>query len=132
MHIDRLDHIVLTVADISVTIAFYSRVLGMQEITFGDHRKALVFGLHKINLHSAERPIAPHAVKPTPGSADLCFIVTDGIEDVLSHLQACGVVLESGPVPRTGAMGSIISVYFRDPDGNLLEVATYEPQIQLA
>ncbi|MHB8366335.1 MAG: VOC family protein [Acidithiobacillus sp.] len=75
MRIDRLDHIVLTVVDISATIAFYSRVLGMQEITFGDQRKALIFGQQKINLHSAGRPIAPHAASPTPGSADLCFIV---------------------------------------------------------
>jgi len=126
MRIDRLDHIVLTVVDISATIAFYSRVLGMQEITFGDQRKALVFGQQKINLHSAGRPIAPHAASPTPGSADLCFIVTGGIQEMLTHLQTCGVALEAGPVPRTGATGPIISAYFRDPDGNLLEVATYD------
>lgn len=129
MRIDRLDHVVLTVMDISATIAFYSRVLGMQEITFGDQRKALVFGQQKINLHSAGRPVAPHAASPTLGSADLCFIVAGGIEDVLDHLQACGVVLEAGPVPRTGATGPITSVYFRDPDGNLLEVATYDRPI---
>ena len=126
MRIDHLDHIVLTVVDISATIAFYSRVLGMQEITFGDQRKALAFGQQKINLHPAGRPIAPHAASPTPGSADLCFIVTGGIQEVLAHLQTCGVALEAGPVPRTGATGPIISVYFRDPDGNLLEVATYD------
>ena len=130
MRIDHLDHIVLTVADISATIAFYSRVLGMQEITFGDQRKALAFGQQKINLHPAERPIAPHAASPTPGSADLCFIVTGSIQEVLAHLQTCGVALEAGPAPRTGATGPITSVYFRDPDGNLLEVATYDQPIQ--
>ncbi|WP_348550708.1 VOC family protein [Acidithiobacillus sp.] len=132
MRIDLLDHIVLTVVDISVTIAFYSRVLGMREITFGDQRRALAFGQQKINLHGAERPIAPHAASPTPGSADLCFIVASGIEEVLAHLQVCGVALEAGPVPRTGATGPITSVYFRDPDGNLLEVATYDQPIQLS
>ncbi|MDD2747118.1 MAG: VOC family protein, partial [Acidithiobacillus ferrooxidans] len=91
----------------NATIAFYSRVLGMQEITFGDQRKALGFGQQKINLHSAGRPIAPHAASPTPGSADLCFIVAGGIEEVLAHLQTCGVALEAGPVPRTGATGPI-------------------------
>ena len=131
MRIDRLDHIVLTVVDISATIAFYSRILGMQELTFGDQRKALAFGQQKINLHSAGRPIAPHAASPAPGSADLCFIVAGGIQEVLAHLQICGVALETGPVPRTGATGPITSVYFRDPDGNLLEVATYDQSIQL-
>ncbi|ACH84959.1 MULTISPECIES: VOC family protein [Acidithiobacillus] len=132
MRIDRLDHVVLTVVDISATIDFYSRVLGMQEITFGDQRRALAFGQQKINLHSAGHPIAPHATSPTPGSADLCFIVTGGIQGVLTHLQTCGVTLEAGPVPRTGATGPITSVYFRDPDGNLLEVATYDQSIQLS
>lgn len=132
MRIDRFDHLVLTVADMNATIAFYSRVLGMQEITFGDQRRALAFGQQKINLHSVGRPIAPHAASPTPGSADLCFIVAGGIEEVLAHLQTCGVALEAGPVPRTGATGPITSVYFRDPDGNLLEVATYDQSIQLS
>ena len=132
MRVDRLDHVVLTVVDISATIDFYSRVLGMQEITFGEQRKALVFGQQKINLHSAGRPIVPHAATPTPGSADLCFIVACGIQEVLAHLQACGVALEAGPVPRTGATGPITSVYFRDPDGNLLEVATYDQSIPLS
>lgn len=127
MRIDHLDHLVLTVADMAATIAFYTRVLGMQEMNFGDQRKALIFGQQKINLHLAGHPIAPHAANPTPGSADLCFITTDGIHEVLTHLQDCGVALEAGPVPRTGATGPITSIYFRDPDGNLLEIATYDP-----
>ena len=127
MRIDHLDHLVLTVADMAATVAFYTRVLGMQEMTFGDQRKALIFGQQKINLHPAGHPIAPHAASPTPGSADLCFITTDGIHEVLAHLQDCGVALEAGPVPRMGAMGPITSIYFRDPDGNLLEVATDDP-----
>lgn len=126
MHVDRLDHLVLTVQDISVSTAFYLRVLGMQEITFAEGRKALVFGQQKINLHPAAQPIAPHAAHPVCGSADLCFIVTYEIQEVLVHLQNCGVALEAGPVSRTGATGPITSVYFRDPDGNLLEVSTYD------
>ncbi|WP_414041517.1 VOC family protein [Acidithiobacillus sp. M4-SHS-6] len=126
MHIDRLDHLVLTVQDISVSTDFYSQVLGMQEITFAEGRKALVFGQQKINLHPAARPIAPHAAHPVCGSADLCFIVAGDIREVLVHLQNCGVALEAGPVPRTGATGPITSVYFRDPDGNLLEVSTHD------
>ena len=114
----------------------YDRLLftgiGLQEITFDDQQRALAFGQQKINLHSAGRPIAPHAASPTPGSADLCFIVAGGIEEMLAHLQTCGVALEAGPVPRTGATGPITSVYFRDPDGNLLEVATYDQPIQLS
>ncbi|WP_123101974.1 VOC family protein [Acidithiobacillus sulfuriphilus] len=127
MRIDHLDHLVLTVADMAATVAFYTRVLGMQEMTFGDQRKALIFGQQKINLHPAGHPIAPHAASPAPGSADLCFITTDGIHEVIAHLQDCGVALEAGPVPRTGATGPITSIYFRDPDGYLLEVSSYDP-----
>ncbi|OCB02443.1 glyoxalase [Acidithiobacillus ferrivorans] len=126
MLLDRLDHLVLTVADMNATLAFYTRILGMQEITFGNQRKALVFGRQKINLHPAGQPIAPHAAHPTPGSADLCFIVSGDIQELSDHLRDCCVTLEAGPVPRTGATGPITSFYFRDPDGNLLEVATYD------
>lgn len=125
IHIDHLDHLVLTVADVDETVAFYSRVLGMEPVTFGDARRALNFGPHKINLHEAGKEIDPKAARPTPGSADLCLISAVPIDEVLRHLETCGVPIEEGPVPRTGAQGPIASVYFRDPDGNLIEVSTY-------
>lgn len=123
MNIDRLDHLVLTVRDVDATCAFYSRVLGMEEVVFGAGRRALVFGRQKINLHSAGAPIAPHAASPTPGSADLCLISRTPMGEILVHLQREGVAVELGPVSRTGALGPILSVYFRDPDGNLIEVS---------
>ncbi|MDS4018892.1 MAG: VOC family protein [Candidatus Competibacter sp.] len=126
MHIDRLDHFVLTVRDIDVTIRFYQTVLGMAPVTFGAGRRALAFGQSKINLHPADAPIVPHANHPMPGSADLCFIASEPIETVIDHLRECGVPIEEGPVPRTGALGPITSVYLRDPDGNLLEVSAYQ------
>jgi catechol 2,3-dioxygenase-like lactoylglutathione lyase family enzyme len=124
--IDRLDHLVLTVRDVEATIAFYRRVLGMAPITFGAGRRALAFGRQKLNLHPAEAPHAPHAARPTPGSADLCFITSTPIAEVVAELRDTGVVIEAGPVPRTGATGPITSVYFRDPDANLIEVSSYE------
>ncbi|CAD5106237.1 VOC family protein [Zestomonas carbonaria] len=125
MKIDRLDHLVLTVEDVERTVEFYSTVLGMQPVTFGAGRRALAFGQQKINLHPADAPLAPHARQPTPGSADLCLITTMPMNDVLAHLARLGVSVEEGPVPRTGALGDISSVYFRDPDGNLIEVSNY-------
>ncbi|MDA8255454.1 MAG: VOC family protein [Betaproteobacteria bacterium] len=125
MKIDRLDHLVLTVRDIDATIAFYVDVLGMEAVRFGAGRRALAFGRQKINLHSASAPLAPHAVTPMPGSADLCLITETPLAEVIAHLQRTGVAIEQGPVPRTGATGPILSVYFRDPDGNLIEVSNY-------
>ena len=129
MKLDRLDHLVLTVRDVAATCAFYTKVLGMEEVTFGEGRKALSFGVQKINLHQAGREIEPKAEKPTPGSADLCFILREPTspEEVQAHLDSCGVAIlgGSGPVPRTGATGSIRSFYFRDPDQNLIEVSVY-------
>jgi catechol 2,3-dioxygenase-like lactoylglutathione lyase family enzyme len=125
MTIDRLDHIVLTVRDVDASCDFYTRVLGMEVVTFAGGRRALTFGQQKINLHSADAPVAPHAMHPTPGSADLCLITTSSMEEVLAHLEEQGVFVTEGPVPRTGAMGPIMSVYFRDPDLNLVEVAVY-------
>ncbi|MEJ2630157.1 MAG: VOC family protein [Acidihalobacter sp.] len=125
MHIEQLDHLVLTVRDIERSIASYVDVLGMRALSFGDNRRALVFGEQKINLHPADAPIAPHAAQPTPGSADLCFITQTPIGEVAEHLATHGVEAEAGPAPRTGARGPIVSVYFRDPDGNLIEVSNY-------
>jgi len=130
MKIERLDHWVLTVRDIDATVAFYERVLGMRAITFGKGRRALAFGEQKINLHPAEAPLRPHAARPTPGSGDLCLVTRTPIEDVIAELENAGVAIEEGPVPRTGALGPIASVYFRDPDGNLIEVSYYETEMQ--
>ncbi|MBI1255928.1 MAG: VOC family protein [Chloroflexi bacterium] len=123
MQLDRFDHLVLTVADIERTVAFYARVLGMEAITFGDGRRALRFGDHKINLHQAGHEFEPKALLPTPGSADLCFTTTVPIADVIAHLHACDVDILEGPARRSGARGNLISVYLRDPDGNLIEVS---------
>ncbi len=125
MQIERFDHIVLTVADLQATCAFYERVLGMRMVTFAGGRKALAFGDQKINLHERGREFEPNAHAPTPGSADLCFVAATPLDQVMEHLRACGVPLLEGPVPRTGALGPIVSVYFRDPDQNLIEVAYY-------
>lgn len=125
MQIDRLDHFVLTVADVQATCDFYSRVLCMEVVMFGAGRKALVFGSQKINLHEKGREFEPKAANPTPGSADICLIAQTKLHDVIEHLQGCGVPVLEGPVTRTGARGPIISVYFRDPDLNLIEVSNY-------
>jgi len=124
-HIDRIDHIVLTVRDITATCRFYTQILGMREITFAGSRKALVFGNQKINLHKAGQEFEPKAHRPTPGAADLCLITTTPISDVISHLRAHEVEIIEGPAHRTGASGPITSVYCRDPDLNLIEVANY-------
>lgn len=126
MKIDRLDHLVLTVRDVEATCAFYSRVLHMQPVTFAGGRRALSFGHQKLNIHPADAPVAPHALHPTPGSADLCFITATPIAEVVTHLQSLGVPITEGPVRRTGATGPITSVYFRDPDSNLIEVSEYD------
>jgi len=123
MHIDYLDHLVLTVQDIQTTCEFYSRVLGMQVVTFAEGRKALQFGNQKINLHQKGKEFDPKAQHPTPGSADLCFLTSMPLEQVTAHLQSQNVALLLGPVERTGATKSLVSLYFHDPDGNLLEVA---------
>jgi catechol 2,3-dioxygenase-like lactoylglutathione lyase family enzyme len=124
MRIDAIDHVVLTVRDIQIATAFYTRVLGMEAVTFGADRRALAFGVQKINLHEAGRELEPKAATPTPGSADLCFVTTAAPAAVLAYVDTCGVQVIEGPVMRTGARGPIASVYFRDPDGNLLELAT--------
>lgn len=123
MRLRHLDHLVLTVADIDASLAFYERVMGMRAITFGDGRRALRFGEQKINLHEVGREFAPHARRVTPGSADLCFLIDEPVETVMTELATAGIAVEVGPVIRSGALGPIQSVYFRDPDGNLIEVA---------
>ena len=123
--VDRLDHLVLTVRDIPATCAFYEHVLGMETVEFGSGRVALSFGQQKINLHPAGNEYDPKSDVPTPGSGDLCFITETPIEDVIAHLNACSVEIIVGPAPRTGAVGKIMSVYFRDPDKNLIEVSNY-------
>jgi catechol 2,3-dioxygenase-like lactoylglutathione lyase family enzyme len=121
--IDRLDHLVLTVRDIATTCAFYTQVLGMRQVTFGDGRRALAFGQQKINLHQAGAEFEPKAQRPTPGSADLCFLTGVRLEEVIVHLGNQGVAILEGPVARTGAVGLLRSVYIRDPDQNLIEIA---------
>jgi catechol 2,3-dioxygenase-like lactoylglutathione lyase family enzyme len=125
MRIDRLDHLVLTVKDIEAACAFYVKALGMEEITFGAGRKALIFGNQKINLHEAGHEYEPKACRPTPGSADLCFISEIPIAEVVEHIHSSGITIEEGPVKRTGAVGTIVSIYIRDPDKNLVEISNY-------
>jgi catechol 2,3-dioxygenase-like lactoylglutathione lyase family enzyme len=127
MRLDQIDHLVLTVRDIGDTIAFYTRVLGMEEVTFGEGRKALAFGTQKINLHEAGREFEPKALHPKPGSADLCFLTAEPLVRVVKHMENCGVDILEGPIERTGAQGPIESIYIRDPDGNLIEIANQLP-----
>jgi catechol 2,3-dioxygenase-like lactoylglutathione lyase family enzyme len=124
MKVVSLDHLVLTVKDLDATCRFYASVLGMEPVTFGENRQALAWGSQRINLHQAGQEIEPKAHRPTPGSADLCFLVNTSMANLLTHLQRCGVEIILGPVGRTGAAGEFLSVYFRDPDLNLIEVAT--------
>lgn len=123
MDLDAIDHVVLTVRDIPASVAFYTRVLGMREVIFGDDRRALVFGRCKLNLHQAGREFEPKAAHPTPGAADLCLLARTSIADISRQLAAQGVAIEAGPVARTGAQGPLLSVYVRDPDGNLIELS---------
>lgn len=125
MVIRKIDHLVLTVADIDETIKFYTEVLGFNTVTFGDNRKALTFGHQKINLHQRGKEIEPKAQHPTPGSADLCFIADIDLKKVMQELKEKNIEILEGIVDRTGAMGNIKSVYFRDPDQNLIEVSNY-------
>lgn len=127
MQIDSLDHLVLTVEDVAASSDFYARVLGMKTVSFGQGRKALSFGAQKINLHAHGREFEPKAQRPTPGSADLCFLTSVPLTEVQRHLADCGVAVIEGPVQRTGAQGPILSLYFRDPDQNLIEVANRLP-----
>jgi catechol 2,3-dioxygenase-like lactoylglutathione lyase family enzyme len=127
--VDRVDHLVLTVADIETTTRFYERALKLKRETFvgpdGQRRYALTFGRQKINLQDRSTVTPTKAVRPTFGSGDFCLIAAVPLDDVIAHLRAEEIALEAGPVPRTGATGKLRSVYFRDPDGNLVEVSEY-------
>ncbi|MBR9844191.1 MAG: VOC family protein [Rhodobacteraceae bacterium] len=122
-----LDHLVLTVADIPATCRFYEDMLGMTATRFtpadGSARWALSFGTQKINLHQSGAEFEPKSALPTPGSADLCFLSETPLPAWQTHLAACGIPIEEGPVPRTGATGPILSIYIRDPDDNLIEIS---------
>jgi catechol 2,3-dioxygenase-like lactoylglutathione lyase family enzyme len=126
--VDRLDHVVITCGDVEKSAGWYQRVLGMEREEFGEQRRtALKFGGQKINLRP--RGVSQQewfsSVVAEPGTQDLCFVVTVSAQDVVDHLHGCGVTIELGPVPKAGALGPITSVYCRDPDGNLIEIATY-------
>lgn len=137
--LQALDHLVLTVADIERSCAFYAEALGMRVVRFsaanagGDdratvaQRTALRFGDQKINLHEAGSEFDPRAAHPVPGSADLCFITETPLAAVVAHLDAVAVPVLLGPLPRSGARGKLISVYIRDPDDNLIEISNYQP-----
>jgi catechol 2,3-dioxygenase-like lactoylglutathione lyase family enzyme len=127
MKVVGLDHIVLTVEDIKQTVEFYCHVLGMEKEIFGEGRVALRFGEQKMNLHEAGKEYEPKANKPTPGSADLCFITNTPLQEAIEHVRQHGVEIEEGPVRRMGAKGPMTSFYFRDPDLNLIEVSSYSP-----
>jgi len=125
MKIKNIDHIVLTVSDISSTVDFYQNVLGMETVSFAQGRTALTFGSQKLNLHQHGKEFEPRARSPLPGSIDLCFITETPLEEAMSQVRDKGVSIIEGPVDKTGALGRIKSFYFRDPDMNLIEVSNY-------
>ena len=126
MKIDRIDHIVLTCASVDETVAFYTRVLGMKAVAFAGGRRGLEFGRQKFNLHQQGAEFSPRAHLAKPGTVDLCLIAAVTLDEVVRHLASCGVAIEQGPVPKSGATGPITSVYIRDPDLNLIEISTYD------
>ena len=125
MNIDRIDHVVMTVRSVDAMCAFYEHVLGMQPVTFAGGRRALAFGRQKINLHEAGREFEPKAHLAAPGTLDICLVTTTPLPQVIEHLARCNVTIIEGPVAKTGATGPLRSVYFRDPDQNLIEVSNY-------
>ncbi|GAA4614582.1 VOC family protein [Saccharopolyspora hordei] len=128
INIDRVDHLVLTVADVDRAVQFYEQILGMTPVTFPGERRAVRFGQQTIKLHAADELVEPTATHPVPGSANLCFVTTNALSEVQEHLRANDVRIEEGPVSRTGSEGPITSLYFRDPDGNLIEIARYDDE----
>ncbi len=129
MQVDRLDHLVLTVRDIDASIAFYTNVLGMSAVVFAGNRRGLCFGGQRINLHERGKEFEPKALRPTLGSADICLITRSPLSEVVDIARRQGVEIIAGPVARTGAAGPLESVYFRDPDGNLIEVSNETGEI---
>ena len=123
--IDRIDHFVLTVRSLDESCRFYERVLGCERVDTPGKPTAVRFGNQKINLHEVGRTFEPKAHLATPGAGDFCLITTRPVEEIVAHLKSCNVAIELGPVPRNGAKGPMISVYFRDPDQNLVEVSRY-------
>lgn len=126
MEVSHLDHFVLTVRDIDKTVAFYQSVLGMKKTSFSDGRVSLSYGNQKINVHQLGNEFDPKAGNVSTGSADLCFILKTPLAEAQKHLSDCGVAIIDGPVSRAGAMGPIISLYFRDPDQNLIEISSFD------
>jgi catechol 2,3-dioxygenase-like lactoylglutathione lyase family enzyme len=124
--IERIDHFVLTVRSLEATLSFYERVLGFRREVRPDAPASLKFGRQKINVHESEKTFEPKAARPTPGAGDFCLITLRSMDEVVAHLKDCGVTLVLGPVARIGAEGPMTSVYFRDPDANLVEIARYD------
>lgn len=122
-----LDHLVITVQNIEQTCSFYKAVLGIPSVQFGNGRTALQLATQKINLHPAASPIHPHAQHPTPGSADICLITDTPLAHLIEAFQNQGVAIVAGPVDRIGAASHLSSIYIRDPDGNLVELANRCP-----
>ncbi len=129
INIDRVDHLVLTVADVDRAVEFYELILGMKALTFPGDRRAVTFGHQTVKLHAASELVEPTAMHPVPGSANLCFVTSSAISEVQTHLRANDVRIEEGPVARTGSLGPITSLYVRDPDGNLIEIARYDEPV---
>ena len=130
LEIQSIDHIVMQAVNVPETIKFYTEILGMRHSEFqppagGAVRQSLHFGAQKINLHDADSPFWPHAKNPASGSVDLCFITQQPLGNWQQHFANCGIVIEDGPVHKTGANGSLLSIYIRDPDGNLIEISNY-------
>jgi catechol 2,3-dioxygenase-like lactoylglutathione lyase family enzyme len=125
LSVDRIDHVVVNAADVDSTVDWYVRVLGMTRETFGDGRIALRFGDQKLNVRPTGAPNWVTAAVDAPGTLDLCFVVDAEADAVGAHLRSCGAEITQGPVAKTGALGPMTSHYCRDPDGNLIEVATY-------
>ena len=127
--IDRIDHIVLTVTDIETTTQFYEKAFGFEREFFrgpeGQSRHAIRFGDMKINLQDRDTDTPTKARVPTIGSGDFCLIAALPLDQVIAHLHAHNIAIDTGPVPRRGALGPLRSIYVRDPDGNLVEVAEY-------
>jgi len=127
MQVRGIDHFVLVVKDAERTCAFYSRALGMKPEQMPNGRWALHFGTQKINLQQVGRDVDPLARKPTPGAADFCLLTDVPIDEVVAHLKACGVGIFDGPAARIGAQGPLLSVYFYDPDDNMVEISNLIP-----